>query len=72
MCSYKSFLLLKKSEIRKSAAGPRDVIRLVRFFIFNSSFGPKEGEEAKRIIFYHTDNEDEEKEEQKTKQVKTN
>ena len=28
-------------------------IKLVRFFIYNSSFGPKEGEEAKKIIFFH-------------------
>jgi len=28
-------------------------VRLARFFIFNSSFGPKEGEEAKKIIFFH-------------------
>ena len=48
---------------------PRDVIRLVRFFIFNSSFGPREGEEAKRIIFYHSDNDEEGKEEQQVKQV---
>ena len=57
------------SSAAKRSSGPRDVIRLVRFFIFNSSFGPREGEEAKRIIFYHSDNEDEEKEEQRTKQV---
>jgi First Longin domain of INTU, CCZ1 and HPS4 len=42
---------------------------LVRFFIFNSSFGPREGEEAKRIIFYHSDSGEEEEEEQKVKQV---
>ena len=48
---------------------PRDVIRIVRLFIFNSSFGPREGEEAKRIIFYHSDNSEEEVEEQKIKQV---
>jgi hypothetical protein len=53
----------------KQPSGPRDVIRLVRFFIFNSSFGPREGDEVKRIIFYHSDNEEEEKEKQRTKQV---
>jgi hypothetical protein len=39
----------------------RECVKLVRFFIFNSDFGPREGEEEKRIIFYLSENESEEK-----------
>ncbi|ELT94377.1 hypothetical protein CAPTEDRAFT_170709 [Capitella teleta] len=28
-------------------------INLLNFFVFNSNFGPREGEEHKRILFYH-------------------
>ena len=28
-------------------------VRLVRFFVFNSSFSSKEGEEMKKIVFFH-------------------
>merc|ERR1719270_2349864 len=28
-------------------------IRLLRFFIYNPSFGPKEGQEAQKILFFY-------------------
>lgn len=29
--------------------------RLARFFVYNSSFGPREGEEHKKVIFFHSE-----------------
>lgn len=33
--------------------GTKGNITLINFFVFNSSYGPREGEEEKKIMFYH-------------------
>ena len=39
--------------------------RLARFFVYNSSFGPREGEEHKKVIFFHSEEEARQIEERK-------
>lgn len=33
----------------------RDHAKLLRFTVFNNAFGPREGEEDKKVIFYHSE-----------------
>ncbi|KAK3090405.1 hypothetical protein FSP39_011589 [Pinctada imbricata] len=38
--------------------GTKGATRLVSFFVFNSNYGPREGEEHKKILFYYPKEED--------------